>query len=204
MTSEPVLRFLRSSSFLPGQVSTLGPLLSPRTVHHTRAAAWLLRSVAVEIRVLSVTRQNSHLATLLGLLLDKVEGQEEQDLTCSLYQDSTFSQLSRTVAHSQTRQIDSPASNHRLALVLSLIDLEMESVTSPGWDLFDESQVAGVLEQCQVNNTESGSQELLISVPTLHRILAVELATIQVGMGDLTISRPVIMIGQLLPFSLSL
>ena len=181
VSSEPCLRFLRSSSYLPSQLATVGPMLAPGSVHHLRAASWLLRSVAVELRVLAVSRQHSQLATLLGLLLDRVEaGSEEEEMGASLYQDTTFSQLSRTVpGQAQSRQIDSPASHHRLALVLSCIDTEMEAVASPGWELFDESQVAGVLEQCQVNNTDSGAGELLISVPNLHRILAVELATIQ-------------------------
>ena len=99
-------------------------------------------------------------------------------MTSSLYQDSTFSQLSRTVASSHNKQLESPASNHRLAMVLSFIDFETEAVTSPGWELFDESQVAGVLEQCQVNTLDT----MLISVPALHRILSLELATIQVGL----------------------
>ena len=42
------------------------------------------------------------------------------------------------------------------------------------------AQVAGVLEQCQESNMDSDSGEPLISVPRLHNILALELATIQV------------------------
>ena len=38
--------------------------------------------------------------------------------------------------------------------------------------------MAGVLEQCQVNTLDT----MLISVPALHRILSLELATIQVGL----------------------
>ena len=179
VTSEPVLRFLRSSSFLASQLATIVPLLSPASVHHCRAASWLLKSVAVEIRVLASSRQHSQLASILGLLLDRCEaGEDAEDVTSSLYQDSTFSQLSRTVASSHNKQLESPASNHRLAMVLSFIDFEMEAVTSPGWELFDESQVAGVLEQCQVNTLDT----MLISVPALHRILSLELATIQVGL----------------------
>ena len=181
VSSEPVLRYLRSSSYLPAQLSTLGSLLEPRTVHHYRATSWLLRTVAVEIRVLAVSRQFSQLATILGLLLDKChESQQEQDMTSShLYQDTTFSQLSRTVTSHTQHRLESPASHHRLALVLNCIDFELETVTSAGWELFDEAQVAAVLEQCQVVNTESSSQEPLISVPRLHSILALELATIQ-------------------------
>ena len=185
VTSEPVLRYLRSSSYLAAQLATLGPLLTAPpgscgpAVAQLRAASWLLRCVAVEVRVVAASRQHSQLATLLGLLLDRCEADTEAAAT-SLYQDTTFSQLSRTVTATTTRQLtDSPASSHRLALVLGCIEFESGSVVSPGWDLFDESQVAGVLEQCQVANMDGGSGEPLVDVASLHRILAVELATIQ-------------------------
>jgi len=182
-TSDPTLRYLRSfSSFLVSQLATITSLLSTPSVQSQRSAAWLLRSVAVEIRVLAAARQNSQLAKILGLLLDASETQEDSDLTSintSLYPDNTFSQLSRTMAMSQTKQLDTPASNHRLAAVLNNIDFEMESLSPPTWELFDDSQVAAVLEQCQVNNMNSASQELLIAVPMLHKILAVELSAIQ-------------------------
>ena len=45
-TSEPILRFLRSSSdFLSTQLATVTALLAPATVEAQRAAAWLLRFV---------------------------------------------------------------------------------------------------------------------------------------------------------------
>ena len=66
VSSEPVLRYLRSSSYLTSQLATLGQLVvGGETVHNTRAAAWLLRSVALEIRVLSLTRQHSQLARMV-------------------------------------------------------------------------------------------------------------------------------------------
>jgi len=183
LTSEPTLRFLRSSSsFLLSQLATITSLLSSPSVQSQRSAAWLLRSIAVESRVLAAARQSSQLAKILGLLLDASESQEDTDLTTmntSLYPDNTFSQLSRTMAQSQTRQLDTPVSNHRLAAILNTIDFEMESLSAPTWELFDDSQVASVLEQCQVTNMDSSAHELLIAVPRLHKILAVELSTIQ-------------------------
>jgi len=182
-TSDPTLRYLRSSSsFLVSQLATITSLLDTPSVQSQRSAAWLLRSVAVEIKMLAAARQNSQLAKILGLLLDASETQENVDLTTvnsSLYADNTFSQLSRTMAMSQTRQLDTLVSNHRLAAVLNTIDFEMEALSPPTWELFDDSQVAAVLEQCQVNNMNSASQELLIAVPMLHKILAVELSAIQ-------------------------
>jgi len=179
-TSEPVLRFLRSSSdFLCSSLACVTSLLSPATVHAQRSAAWLLRAVAVEVRVLARGRQTGALAKVLGLLLDTADAEEvELGAGSSLYQDATFSQLSRTVAHSSGRQAVDTASVHRLALVLNTIDFETELLSAPTWELFDDSQVAGVLEQCRAPPRD-GAAELLVDVPALHRILAAELAAIQ-------------------------
>jgi len=182
LTSDMVLRYLRSSSdFLAGQLATLPNLLLDGSVQAQRSAAWLLRAAAVEIKALSVSRQHSQLVKMLGLLLDASETQDENELPAisGLYADATFSQLSRTMGQSQTRQLDAPVSNHRLAAVLNAIDFEMETLSAPTWELFDDSQVAGVLEQCQTQNQDSASQELLVDIPKLHKILAMELSTIQ-------------------------
>ena len=130
------------------------------------------------------------------MLLDTTDGGEEDPGLTSLYQDATFSQLSRTVAHTSTNQDVATASVHRLAVVLNTIDFQVESLSAPTWQLFDDGQVASVLEQCQAANNGTSSQELLIEVhplvchehcrkilslqvPRLHKILAAELATIQ-------------------------
>ena len=68
-----------------------------------------------------------------------------------------------------------------LCSVLNSLDFEMESLSFRTWELFDDSQVAAVLEHCQVSNSDSASQELLIAVPMLHKIFAVKLSTIQVA-----------------------
>merc|ERR1719234_749182 len=179
-TSEPILRFLRSSSdFLSTQLATVTALLAPNTVEAQRSAAWLLRSVSVEVRLLAKARQTGSLSKLVGLLLDTSDGIGEEDPgLVGLYQDATFSQLSRTVAHTSTSQ-DATASVHRLAVVLNNIDFQVESLSAPTWQLFDDGQVASVLEQCQTANNGTSSQELLIEVPRLHKILAAELAAIQ-------------------------
>ena len=96
-------------------------------------------------------RQTGSLAKLVGLLLDTTEGGEEDQGLVGLYQDATFSQLSRTVAHTNVSQ-DVTASVHRLALVLNNIDFQVETLSAPTWQLFDDGQVASVLEQCQIVN----------------------------------------------------
>jgi hypothetical protein len=63
--------------------------------------------------------------------------------------------------------VDTASSVHRLALVLNTIDFEMEVTSAPTWQLFDDSQVAGVLSHCQTQTPDSSSQELLVDVPKL-------------------------------------
>lgn len=143
-TSEPTLRFLRSAyDFLPAQLACVTSLLEREGLQSLRSAAWLLRSAAVELRVLNKTRQSSALAKLLSLLLDAHDSYDEgvaADVS-RLYSDSTFSQLSRTVVTSQSRQLSAPLANHRLATVLSFINFETEAAAAPSWELFDDAQV---------------------------------------------------------------
>ena len=58
----------------------------------------------MEVRLLAKARQTGSLAKLVGLLLDTTEGGEEDQGLVGLYQDATFSQLSRTVAHNNVSQ----------------------------------------------------------------------------------------------------
>ena len=54
------------------------------------------------------------------------------------------------MVQSQSKQINAPLANHRLATILNFINFEIEAVPSPNWELFDDSQVSALLEQCQV------------------------------------------------------
>ena len=106
----------------------------------------------MEVRLLAKARQTGSLSKLVGLLLDTSDGIGEEDpglvglyqdatfsqvsldclfVQCSIKQhqstNATFSQLSRTVAHTSTSQ-DATASVHRLAVVLNTIDFQVESL----------------------------------------------------------------------------
>jgi len=181
-TSDPILRFLRSScDFLPSQLACVTNILEKEGIHSMRSVAWLLKSTAVELRILMKSRQSSQLSKILSLLLDAHDNFEDsvaQDAS-RLYSDSTFTQLSRTMLPSQSKQINAPLANHRLATILNFINFEVDSISPPSWDLFDDSQVSTLLNQCQVDNKESSVHEKLIMVPKLHKILAQELANLQ-------------------------
>lgn len=181
-TSDPTLRFLRSScDFLPSQLACVTNILEKEGIQSLRSVAWLLRSTAVELRVLMKTRQSGQLSKILSLLLDANDNYEDNVGTDAsrLYNDATFTQLSRTMVQSQSKQMNSPLSNHRLATILHFINFEVERTSAPNWELFDDGQVSALLEQCQVQNPESSVHEKLVLVPKLHKFLAQELVHLQ-------------------------
>jgi hypothetical protein len=49
-------------------------------------------------------------------------------------------------------KLDSPLANHRLITVINAISFSVESLPPPTWELFDDVQVAAVLEQCEVQS----------------------------------------------------
>ena len=49
-------------------------------------------------------------------------------------------------------KLDSPLANHRLITVINAISFSVESLPPPSWELFDDAQVAAVLEQCEVQS----------------------------------------------------
>jgi len=183
-TYEPVLRFLRSScDFLCSQLACITNILEREDIDSQRTVACMLRATAVEMRVLMKSRQKSQLCKILSLLLDSSGTDDETNSggeTSRLYNDTTFSQLSRSTLQNSTKQmISTPLSNHRLATVLNMINFEIEDVSSPNWDLFDDDQVSALLQQCQVENAASTLHEKLIQVPKLHKFLSQELASLQ-------------------------
>jgi nuclear pore complex protein Nup205 len=203
-TSETVLRFLRSGrDFFASQLACITAMLDQDGIQSLRSAAWLLRATAVELRMLARTRLVSQMSKLLGLLLDATSsgdnlegGSEGGDgaatlATSGLYSDTTFSQLSRTMSQTSRYQnhskMDSPLANHRLITILNCVSFQVEQMPPASWELFDDAQVAAVLEQCEVvlgSSTQAAtSQERLILVPKLHRILAAELANLQGSAG---------------------
>ena len=197
-TAEPVLRFLRSGGdFFASQLACVTAMLDRDGVQSLRGVAWLLRATAVELRVLARTRQASQVAKLLGLLLDAAAcgdpldggsdggGEGTAAGTSGLYSNTTFSQLSRTTAQPSryhTSKLDSPLANHRLITILNCISFSVEQLPPASWELFDNAQVDAVLQQCE-EVVCGASQQRLIVVPRLHRILAAELASLQGSTG---------------------
>lgn len=75
--SEIILRFLRSSNFLGRQVAAL-PFASERSEwSHLSQMSWLLKSVAVEVKIASDKGLQSHMSRLASLFLYEVDETNE-------------------------------------------------------------------------------------------------------------------------------
>lgn len=163
-TSEVTLRFLRSSEdFLVTQSQLLPFQGSQKSkTQLNRAMAWLLKTVAIEAKILCQTRQRSQLVKLAEFYLETQNGAKSgQNLDVSF-----LSQLSR--AHNPAKKSQN---QHRLLSILESIDFSEENLRQPQYEIFDTNQVQQVLRQCQVSN--------MIDVKTLHKILNQELANLQ-------------------------
>ena len=151
-----------SEDFLCTQASLLPYAPSKNTTHLNRATAWLLKTIAIEAKILCQTRQRSQMVKLAELFL-------ETSTTPNAGHDVTFlSQLSR--AYNAPNAVQKP-NQHRLLTILESIEFAEETLNQPQYEVFDHGQVEQVLKQCRIAN--------MIDIKTLHRILNQELANLQ-------------------------
>ncbi|XP_021914767.1 nuclear pore complex protein Nup205 isoform X2 [Zootermopsis nevadensis] len=182
-TSEPVLRFLRScNDFLARHLARLPFTSEPHQSSELNQMAWLLKTVAIELKVTASQMHHSQLGNLVNLLV-REQGEEmvavsvEENAPSEMTEVTTIMQLSHYLA---TPSTFASATRHRDPLLLRLLhflDFSLDRVTAPNWEFFEPSQVEQVLVQCEMSVTGSGLK--LIDVKKLHRILMEELTAIQ-------------------------
>ncbi|XP_040581995.1 nuclear pore complex protein Nup205 [Lepeophtheirus salmonis] len=190
VTSEPTLRYLRSSEdFLSTQLSLL-PLKIDESkepaVHALKAVSWLLKTVAVELKIVSASRLRSQISHLTDLLLDSssvgskmVDGQgDDSQFLGGILTDASLTQLSRAPTTMNPSIHTESHGQHRLLALLNFIDFNENPIDPPSWQLFDDAQVNQVLKDCE---TLSSNGERSIKVQELHRILNAELTNLQVS-----------------------
>ncbi len=195
-TSEPTLRYLRSSEdFLSTQLTLLplpDELASSTPI--LKGVSWLLKTVAIELKLVSAARLRSQVTLLIQLLLEaqspgQVDRNDESVLGVTTVEEAALSQLSRSAAIpngttrmtsgalTSTFQVGSSGQQqHRLLQMLNSIDFEEESLPTPKWEVFDSAQVSQVLKGCEQKGLQG---EKLINVQALHKILNDELVGLQ-------------------------
>lgn len=173
-TTEPVFRFLRSSNdFIDKHLSSL-PFPCQNSPTILNQMSWLLKTVAIEIKVLTNNDQLSQVTHLLNLLTRNEDHVEpSQELTLDSVE--VFS-LSHDPGLRRKKEAEKKCLLRRL---LNLLKFSHDSVQQPNWNYFEPSMLEKVINQCQV--PVSNNKVKLINVKQLHQVLIDELSTVQNG-----------------------
>lgn len=180
-TSEPVLRFLRCChDFLPRHVASL-PFKPHKHSSERNQMAWLLKIVAIELKICAANKQNTQMQILVNLLVgdqSDEEGRSENDDDDTINHnafdprilDPDFSQSFNSSTSGQKRN------DQRFLRILNLINFGVECMQQPDWEFFDSFEIEAILTKCEVQVNQALR---LVDVKILHRLLTDELAAIQ-------------------------
>ncbi|XP_075229968.1 nuclear pore complex protein Nup205 isoform X2 [Lycorma delicatula] len=174
-TSEPTLRFLRSGEFLQKHLVAL-PFKSENKGSNLNQMSWLLKTVAIELKVTAAHQQLSQFTSLVNLLVsvgadNEVGVESELPTTAPVL----ASQLTSTFTSITNASIN-PLNQQLILRLLREFEFFVEPVPQPTWEFFDGQQIQQVIRQCE---TSVGSGLRLIDIKMLHKILMEELAAIQ-------------------------
>ncbi|XP_078453204.1 nuclear pore complex protein Nup205 isoform X1 [Lampetra fluviatilis] len=176
-TSGPTMRYLRTGQdflyrhlqHLPFQAADGNRILVLTQM------SWLLRTVAVELRVTSLNRQRSYTQRLLRLLLDESPFRPGADPEASQEEESRFLSSFFTSGDSSAKV------RRKIVSMLDAIDFSQKFPEPMQLDFFDMAQMEQVIMSCE----QRGPQGLTVcNIKMLHRILMTEVNTLQ-GMGAL-------------------
>ncbi|RZF40837.1 hypothetical protein LSTR_LSTR003347 [Laodelphax striatellus] len=172
-TSESTLRFLRSGEFLQRHLAAL-PFRSQNKGSDMNQMNWLLKTVAIELKITFANKQLSQLNSLIGLLVSVGNDADAQSGDSEM---QTAPVLASQLTHTFSTAITANPLNQQLILrLLKEFEFSVETTQPPNWEFFDASQIQQVMKQCE---TVVGSGLKLIDLKVLHRILIEELASIQ-------------------------
>lgn len=141
-TSQPVLRFLRTSNnFLARHLAAL-PFSGPHSSAELNQMSWLLKMVAIELKVSATRSQHSNLASLARILLssheDKVRG--------APYEVDDLSHLPDFTRHSNFGDIDSKPYDRLMLKLLAILDTSAETLPTPNWEFFEPKKIEEVVD----------------------------------------------------------
>lgn len=179
-TSEPVLRFLRCChDFLPRHVACL-PFKPHKNPSERNQMAWLMKIVAIELKICAANKQNGQLQTLVNLMVgdqtdEDVRSDDDDDIINHYVfdprvLDPDFSQSLNSSISGQKRN------DQRLLRILNLINFNTETIQRPEWEFFDSSEIETILTRCEVQVNQALR---IVDVKALHKLLTDELAAIQ-------------------------
>ncbi|CAG0885569.1 unnamed protein product [Darwinula stevensoni] len=182
--SEPVLRYLRTSRDLLFRHLALLPFQVGPLVERLQAMAWLMKAVAVELKVGASVGQRSYLLRLSSLLIGGTNHDGESNMLSS----SSFSSSSSHHVSSFHQHTGLPGTlldgtgldarlrqSRKLFSLLDYVDLTGKEVEAPTLELFEKERVKELLSKCTEACSVASLPVGLIHVERLHSILQREL-----------------------------
>ncbi|XP_059166343.1 nuclear pore complex protein Nup205-like isoform X2 [Physella acuta] len=178
-TSPPTLRYLRTThDFLYRQLQHL-PFDTAKYVNNVAEhQTWLLKTLAIELRMTSLNRQRSHTQRLVKLLL----GDEEQEVYSGTQpgDDGEVSVAEResflSLTHSHNIITTSHQIRHRLVGILDTISFEEKLPPHLLVNFFDKAQVEALVHSLE-HRTRDGIS--YCDIRSLRQVLLTELANQQ-------------------------
>ncbi|XP_013384593.1 nuclear pore complex protein Nup205 [Lingula anatina] len=180
-TSSPTMRYLRTSKdflyrhvqHLPFKVDTQGQLGADMLV--LGQLSWLLKSVALELKMTSANRQRSNTQRLLNLLLDDTPA--VTGLRTDVGYDTDYSQYEldrsglNTTEWGQNQTYVGSQTRRKILQILDVVDFSQLFPIPLQFEYFDPSVIEQVINSCEQKNDQG---LMYCNVKMLHQILIAE------------------------------
>ncbi|XP_055955132.1 nuclear pore complex protein Nup205 [Patella vulgata] len=180
-TTSPILRYLRTAhDFLYRQLQHLPFKTDERASNCVGPQSWLLKTVAIELRLTSLNRQRSHTQRLLHLLLDDSDEApnfaiqagvtDETDVSGWDRESSMF--ISGAATQNKTIASSGKRTRRKLLCLLDSVSFNQDYPEQLQLDFFDPKLIEQVISNCE---SKTENDVIYCEVRTLHRILMSEL-----------------------------
>ncbi|XP_017786279.1 PREDICTED: nuclear pore complex protein Nup205 [Nicrophorus vespilloides] len=168
-TADPVLRFLRTQpNFFKDHINYCVRHYN-EGIHQLNQLSWILKTLAIELRIACCTKQIVHLKQLTTLLVGLPNDQIMQSDSYSLIQKVNESSMSN-----YSMSIDRLKHDNFLVKLIKDFDFNVPEVIAPQWGFFEHNSLENYLASCQTEGSPK-----LIDIKRLHRNLIEEITSAQ-------------------------
>uniref|UniRef100_A0A1B0FYB5 Uncharacterized protein n=1 Tax=Phlebotomus papatasi TaxID=29031 RepID=A0A1B0FYB5_PHLPP len=172
-TSEVILRFLRScGDFLCRHLQAL-PFPSVRSPQVLSQMTGLLKAVAIELKITAENNQVTLFSHLSKILLGHSLGAHQESVQIDIGQ---YTELGLN-GNSSPQNMDDTDQRLLLGQLFECLDFEVKTIERPKWNVYDTSQIASLLQSCEIATGGAGPK--LIDIKKLNDILRDDFSTVQ-------------------------
>lgn len=172
-TSDQILRYLRSRhDFLCRYLNEL-PRLEMENSHVINQMSYLLKSIAIELKLTASNCQISRFQHISDFFLG-MTAKTNQDTT-SMELNNFYASNSNTIVDTTTNT-SSVAKNNLLCELINVIDLDVEQIPIPSWNFFEKSLLDQIFKECEYKTSEGHK---MIDLRKIHSTLHGELKVVQ-------------------------